>query len=119
MSKKNKSRFQILAEAMASADGLGSLKVSNEHLNKRKLTIDEIKELIREGFGKAKDVSDTKAKEDEKGWGNADVENQIDWVDTLKLKEYFDTQKSDDDDDDESDESDESDTKEKDSSDEE
>ena len=88
MAKKGKSNFRILAEALAT-ESLGELKLSKEHLNKRKLTIDEIKDLIREGFKSAKDSKDVKAKELEGGWGDAESENQVNWASALKLKEYF------------------------------
>ena len=85
---KKKSTFQTIAEAMV-FEKLGNMKLSTNHMNKRKLSIDEIKVLIREGFADAKKSADTKAKEAKEGWGNEEVENQIEWGKALKLKEFF------------------------------
>jgi hypothetical protein len=85
---KSKSRFRILAEAIE-FEGLGSVDMSLEHLDKRRLTIDEIKDCIREAFKDAKKVSDVEAQTPTHGWGDAEIENEINWVKTLKLKEFF------------------------------
>lgn len=58
-------------------------------VNHRRLTVDEIKEHIQEEFGKAKAVADVKGKELEKGWGDAEIAKEIEWVKALDLKEFF------------------------------
>jgi hypothetical protein len=85
-------KYKILAEAIA----LGRLKhvdVSTSRINARKLTVDEIKEYIVEEFGKAKNAADIKAKENEKGWGDAEIAKEIEWVKALDLCEFFDIKK--------------------------
>lgn len=86
--KKEKTAFSVLAEAMATGQ-LGNVKPDLSSLKSRKLSIDEIKDLIKEAFEDAKDVSNVKAKELEKGWGDTAIENEIDWMKKLGIKEFF------------------------------
>ena len=88
MKTKKKSNFRTIAESLA-FDGLKEFNVATPNLDHRKLSVDEIKTMIREEFEKAKKSSDTKSKEIEHGWGAADVENQVKWSKVLKLKEFF------------------------------
>ena len=91
---KKKSTFQTIAEAMV-FEKLGNMKLSTNHMNKRKLSIDEIKVLIRESFKDAKKSCDVSAKTAEGGWGSADTEKEIDWIKKLEIKEFFNLAESD------------------------
>jgi hypothetical protein len=86
--KNMNKNFKTIAEALASGK-IKDANLSTESVNHRRLTVDEIKAYLMEEFGKAKEVSDVKAKEVEKGWGDAELEKTIDWVKTLQLKEFF------------------------------
>lgn len=83
-----KSVFRTMAEALT-FEKLNKLDISLSHLDKRKLSIDEIKGVIREAFKDAKDTASVKGQELAHGWGDADIENEIDWVKKLNIKEYF------------------------------
>lgn len=83
---KKKSSFKTMAEAMASG-GLKNFKVPTSRVDNRRLTIDEIKDALLEEFGNAKKASDEEVQEPEKGWGDAELVNQIEWVKALDLKE--------------------------------
>jgi hypothetical protein len=80
-------KFKVLAEALA-FNKLKDVNLPTPSLNARKLSIDEIKKLIREEFEDAKEVCDVKAKE-VPGWHDAELEKEMNWVKTLKLSECF------------------------------
>lgn len=82
-------KYKILAEAIASGK-LQKVNVSTERVNYRRLTVDEIKQHLIEEFGKAKDVAAVKAKENAKGWGDAEIAKEIEWIKALDLCEFFD-----------------------------
>ena len=88
MEKKNKSAFRTLAEAFQGS-GLKNLNLPTSRVDRRKLTVDEIKVYMKEEFGKAKEAEKVKAKEAPKGWGDAEIEGEINWLKALKLKEFF------------------------------
>jgi hypothetical protein len=83
-----KSTFRTMAEALT-FNKLGSVDVSLNHLDKRKLSIDEIKSVIREAFKDAKDTASVEAQELAHGWGDADIENEVNWAEKLNIKEFF------------------------------
>lgn len=83
MAKKN--TYKVLAEALA-FDGL---KDFNPPAVKRKLSVNEIKEFIKEEFGKARKASDEEAEEKPLGWSDDVLEKEIDWVKQLDIKESF------------------------------
>jgi hypothetical protein len=88
MSKK--SNYRTFAEGIV-FNKLKDFEVPTPHVSEhRKLTVDEIKEYIKEEFGKAKKAADVKAKELDRGWGDAELENEIEWAKKLKLKEFVD-----------------------------
>jgi hypothetical protein len=91
---KKKSSFKTMAEAIA-LGGLKKFDVPTRRVDNRRLTIDEIKKAMLEEFGKAKKASDEEVQEPEKGWGDAELANQIEWVKALDLKEVFDVKKKD------------------------
>ena len=88
-----KSTFRTMAKALI-FEKLNGLSFPMRHLDKRKLSIDEIKVVIREAFKDAKDASGVEAQELEKGWGDAEIENEINWAKQLKLKEFFQPKKA-------------------------
>jgi hypothetical protein len=92
MSKKNKkSSYKIIAEAVA-FDGLKKVKMPTGRVDRRRLSVDEIKQCIEEEFGKAKDVDDEEVLDFPKGWGDEEIKNHmnhIDWLKKLDLKEFF------------------------------
>ena len=88
----SKSPYKTMAEAFNS-DGLKRFNPPTERVNHRRLTVDEIKEHLLEEFGKAKDAADEDVQEPEKGWGDAELVNNIEWVKALDLKEVFGTKK--------------------------
>jgi hypothetical protein len=88
-----KSAYKTLAEAIASGVGLKALKVPTGRVDCRRLTIDEIKDHIKEEFGKVLSAEDVDAKEEPRGWGDADLEKEIEWAKTLKLESFFEDKK--------------------------
>lgn len=83
-----KSIYKVLAEAIA-FDGFKDFKVPTDKIDYRRLTVNEIKEFMKEEFGDVKKFDMKDAKEEPKGWGDADLEKELDWVKTLDLKEFF------------------------------
>ena len=83
-----KSTFRTMAEAFI-FEKLNSLNTPLNHLDKRKLSVDELKVVIREAFKDAKDVASVDAQELAHGWGDAEIENEIICVKSLNLKEFF------------------------------
>lgn len=86
-----KTNFRILAEGLV----FNKLKDMQESLSidNRVLTVEEIKKIIREEFGKAKDVADTKPQDPDGGWQDAELENDIDFMKALNIKEFFNVKK--------------------------
>ena len=85
-------KYKVLAEAIASGK-LKNVKLSTARVENRRLSVDEIKQCVAEEFGKAKAAADVKAKEVEKGWGDAEIAKEIEWVKALDLCEFFDIKK--------------------------
>lgn len=86
---KKKSTYRTLAEALT-FEKLPEMKVNLDHLDTRKLSVNEIKQCINEAFKDAKDAAEVDAQELVKGWGDSEIENEIEWAKALKLKEFFD-----------------------------
>jgi len=86
MSKK--STYKVIAEAIG-FDGLKGLKVSTARADRRKLTIDEIKEYILEEFGNVKAADAEEVQEPEKGWMDAELAKSIEWAKAVDLIEIF------------------------------
>ena len=84
MSKKN--AYKVLAEAFATG-GLKNVVLPTSRVNHRRLSVDEIKEHIMEEFEAAKKSSDVSTQEFPGGWGDAELEHEIDWMKSLDLKE--------------------------------
>ena len=84
-------KFKLFAEALTTGR-LKDIDLPTRNLDSRRLTIDEIKNLIKEEFKDAKAVCDVKTKE--KHWStDTDLEKHIDWIKALDLTEVFDAKK--------------------------
>lgn len=87
-----KSAFKTMAEAMH-FDGLKGVKLSTSRVDARRLSVDEIKQHVRQQFTEAKkkkeDSDDTviAVLQPKRGWGDDDLAKQIDWIKKLDLKE--------------------------------
>jgi len=90
--RNKKSSYKTIAEAVA-LGGLREFDVPTNRVDNRRLTIDEIKSALLEEFGKAKKASDEEVQEPEKGWGDAELASEIEWVKALDLKEVFNIKK--------------------------
>lgn len=86
--KNKKSTYRALAEGLV-FERLQDIEVNLDHLDKRKMSISEMKQHIREAFKDAKAAAEVEATEVARGWGDAELENEINWVKTLNLKEFF------------------------------
>lgn len=89
----SKTAYKTIAQSLI-LERLKDFDLPTERVDHRRLSVDEIKAIVKEEFGKAKEASDVKAKEVEGGWGDAEIENEIDWVKKLKLKEFFNKKES-------------------------
>lgn len=56
---------------------------------KRKMSLEEVKALVGEEFEKAKEVCKVKAKEEDEGWGKAELEKETNWMKILSIKEWL------------------------------
>jgi lipoate-protein ligase A len=83
------SAYKTIATAIQEGK-LKDVELPTERVNHRRLTVDEIKNFIREEFEKAKDANKVKADQKDKHWTDAEIEQEIDWAKALKLKEFFD-----------------------------
>ncbi len=86
-SKKGKSAFQTVAEMVIfNVD----VEMPTESLDPaRKITIDELKSIMNEEFGKAKEVSQVVKAKELDSWGDSEIENQIDWMKALNICEFL------------------------------
>jgi hypothetical protein len=80
------STFKTIAKGLYSGK-MKNIELPTERVDHRRLTVDEIKECIKEEFGKAKEAS--KEKTQEKNWGDAEIAKEIQWIKALDLKEFF------------------------------
>ena len=58
-------------------------------VSSKKLSLGEIKKIVKEEFEDIKDVEEVEAEELENGWGDAELENEIEWMKTLSIKEFY------------------------------
>lgn len=85
---KKISQFKAVAETILNGK-IKNVSLGTPCLNTKRLSVDEVKKIMQEEFAKAKEVCDTKAKEVDY-WGDADLENEINWMKALNIKEFFD-----------------------------
>lgn len=90
MEKKEKkvNAFKTMAEAFLFGR-LKNFELPTSRVDRRRLTVDEIKNIVEQEFGKAKDANKVKAKDAPRGWGDAEIENEVNWIKALNLKEFF------------------------------
>lgn len=88
MSKNNKKNktFQTLAKTLFS-NKLSEVSMPTDRVDYRHLSKEDLKKYMTEAFKDAKDACEVEAEEG--FWGDAEIENELNWVKTLKLKEYF------------------------------
>lgn len=90
-SNNKKSAFKTIAEMIVFNS---DVELPTESLDPtRKLTVSELKDIVKEEFKAAKETANVKAK-DLDSWGDAEIENQVDWMKALDIKEFFDIKKS-------------------------
>jgi len=82
------SNFKKIMEASINGQ-LNKVAMPTPNLNKRKMSLEEVKALVGEEFEKAKDACDTKAKEVDDGWGKAELEKEMNWMKILSIKEWL------------------------------
>jgi hypothetical protein len=82
------SNYKKITESILNGK-IQEVEMPTPHLNKRRLSLDEVKQMVAEEFEKAKAVCDIKAKEVEDGWGKTELEKEINWMKALSLKEFF------------------------------
>lgn len=78
--------YKIIAEAIMSGE-IGKVEFPTETVA-RKLESKEVLSLVKEEFGKVKDVNTMKLPKT-KHFKDADLAKQIDWADELDLIEFF------------------------------
>lgn len=83
-----KTAFQTIAEAVG-FNKLGEVDLPTERVDRRKLSIDEIKQFIVEEYKAAKEAVEKDKAEKNVHWGDAEIANQINWMKKLQIKEYF------------------------------
>jgi hypothetical protein len=80
-----KSSYKVLAEAIT----FGGLRDANLSVKvPRRLTKNELMTIVKEEFDKAKEVEDVDVTSD-KDWSDAEIENYIEWIKKLNIKESF------------------------------
>jgi hypothetical protein len=82
-----KSAYKTIAESIMSGQ-ISKADLPTARVDHRRLTVDEIKKFIKEELDKAK-PEDVKPQEFPGGWGDAELEQEINWSKALKLKEFF------------------------------
>jgi hypothetical protein len=83
----NKKTYKVIMEAISS----GRLKDVDLPMNAtkhRRMTVDEIKEVLQEVFEEAQNVEECVPDKEEQ-WSDAEIENEINWVKALDIKEFF------------------------------
>jgi len=86
---RKKSNFKIIMEAIENGK-LAEMKLPNDRIKHRKLSVDEIKEIMMEEFKKAKEAASVEAEEKPRGWGDDALEKEVEWIKKLGIKEFFD-----------------------------
>lgn len=81
-----KSVYKIIAESMVSGQ-FAKTELPTNSLKYRQLEHDELKEMVLREFEDAKAVCDVKYKEGP--WGDVELEQEIDFMKALDIKECF------------------------------
>lgn len=82
-----KKSFKIIAQAILNGQ-IGKVELPTESLDAKKLAKETISEIVKEEFGKVKDLNKMKLPK-EVQFAHADLAKEIDWADELDLKEFL------------------------------
>lgn len=82
-----KSNYKVIAEGIATGK-ISKVELPTSRVNHRRLTVDEIKEVMSEEFKAARAAASEKVQSN-KHFGDAELAKEIDWVKALDLKEFF------------------------------
>lgn len=85
--KQMNNNYKIIAKAIANGE-ISKVEFPMENLNTRKLEASEVLDIVKEEFGKVKDLNTMKLPK-EKQFIDADLAKEINWADELDLKEFF------------------------------
>jgi len=78
-----KSDFKVLYEALTKK----GVKFPTDNVDFRRLTVSEIKRIIKEEFEDVKKVEDVEAQE--VPFGDVELEHEIEWLKSLKIDEFL------------------------------
>jgi len=81
-----KSAFKVIAESIH-LDRKGKIKMPTSRVEHRRISVDEIKNIVKEEFEDAKKVEDVEAQEG--GFEDAELEKEIEWMKAMNIKEFF------------------------------
>jgi hypothetical protein len=85
----SKTAFKTIAESMLNGK-FGKANLPTDSVDHRKLSIDEIKVIVKEELGKAvAKASDVHPQEEPGGWGDAKLEKEIEWAKKLELENFI------------------------------
>ncbi len=82
----SKSAFKVLAETVINNPDVDFPTESLDPV--RRITKEELVKIVKEEFAKAKEASEVTAKQVD-SWGDAEIENEVNWTSALKLKEFL------------------------------
>lgn len=82
-----KSNYKVIAEAIMSGE-IGRADLSTENLDTVKLDKNQVLSIVKEEFGKVKDLNAMKLPK-ETHFKDAELAKEINWADELDLKEFF------------------------------
>lgn len=82
-----KSNYKVIAKAIATGE-IGKANLATEHLDTVKLDKEQVLSIVKEEFGKVKDLNAMKLPK-EKHFKDAELAKEINWADELDLKEFF------------------------------
>lgn len=82
-----KSNYKIIANAILSGE-IGKAELATEHLDTVKLDKQQVLSIVKEEFGKVKDLNAMKLPK-ETHFKDAELAKEINWADELDLKEFF------------------------------
>jgi len=85
-----KSSFRVLAEALV-LNKLKNIKLPKLRTEQKskKITSERLRNIVKEEFGKVKNVEDVEVQKKDGGWGDAEISNYLEWLKTLDIKEVF------------------------------
>ncbi len=84
---KKKSNYKVIARAIISGE-FGKANLATEHLDTVRLNKEQVLNIVKEEFGKVKDLNAMKLPK-ERHFKDAELAKEINWADELDLKEFF------------------------------